>query len=506
MRSRILLLFVVAIGGNDLAWGQSPNSQYLDKDATTWLRDLESKDARKRRNAAFALGKMRTQPWVADKLLPLLKDPDPSVREAATLAVGSMGALRAHEIVPPLIERLQTDEAPEVRRGAAVALGTLGITASPAGEALKRALQHSDARVRQNAAWALGRVGVAATEPALHDLISLLSDKDALVRRDTALTIGTLGPLAKPAVHDLAKTALDQDMAVRLNAIIALGQIGPAAEPAAPAILTLLNDPQSTEDLKEQCILAVSKMGNATIQRALPALRVALKSPNALLREVVSGAYANLGKAGLGEAGKDALLELAALLGDESIAIRRNAALAIHHIVPHNDQDRPAVMKLILEALPKESDKETRLFLTWSFLNLRRRHLANDFWEQAKPVLAKVALEDPWPNIQSEMARVCAQIYGPDAKDVAPVLIKALKDTYNLTNPSTTADTGGSETSRGKTEIDPNLGEDGRFVLAVALGQIGKAAGPEAKRALEEASKDKSPKLRQAAKEALANY
>ena len=72
------------------------------------------------------------------------------------LAVGSLGALRANETVPPLIERLQSDDAPEVRRSAAVALGTLGTQAAPAGEALRRALQHPDARVRQNSGVGLG--------------------------------------------------------------------------------------------------------------------------------------------------------------------------------------------------------------------------------------------------------------------------------------------------------------------------------------------------------------
>src|SRR5262249_4845999 len=158
----------------------------------------------------------------------------------------------------------------------------------------------------------------------------------------------------------------------------------------------------------------------------------------ALIREVVSSAYANLG-----EAGKDALPELAALLGDESVAIRRNAALAIHKLVPHNEQDRPAVMKLILDCLPKGPDREARLFLTWSFLILNRNHMPNDFWDQAKPVLVKIALTDKWDNVQVEMARVCAQLYGGEAKEVTPVLVKALRErgTYNLTNPSTTADT-----------------------------------------------------------------
>ena len=153
---------------------------------------------------------------------------------------------------------------------------------------------------------------------------------------------------------------------MRLNAILALGQIGQAAEPAVPALVALLDDPKASEELKEQCLLAICKMGNGAITQALPKLREALKSSKALIREVVSSAYANLG-----EAGKDALPELAALLGDESVAIRRNAALAIHKLVPHNDQDRPVVMKLILDFLPKEPDKEVRLYLTWAFLTLK---------------------------------------------------------------------------------------------------------------------------------------
>lgn len=504
MRRHLAALLLLALGCPGPSWGQGSPGQFLDKSTQSWVADLASKDPRKRRSAAFALGKLRTQNWVLPKLLPLLQDPDLSVRETATVAVGSLGALRAAETVPPLIERLQTDEAPEVRRSAAIALGNLGPQAAPAGEALRRALQHPDTRVRQNAAWALGRVGVTAAEPALQDLIALLKDPDALVRRDTALTLGTLGAVAKEAVHPLAKAAQDEDTTVRHNAILALGQIGPTAEPATPALIALLKDPQVGEELKEQAILALAKMGNGAMTQALPVLREALKSPKPLIREVVCAAYANLG-----EAGKDALPELAALLGDESVAIRRNAALAIHRLVPHNDQDRPAVMKLILDVLPKEPDKETRLHLTWSFLNLRRQHMPTEFWDQARPVLFKVALTDPWDNVQIEMARSCAQIYGPEGKEVAPVLTKALREkhTYNRTDPSTTANTSGTEGNRGGTNINPNLGEDGRFLMAIALGQIGRVAGAEAKKVLEEAAKDaQSENLRKAAKEALANY
>ena len=106
----------------------------------------------------------------------------------------------------------------------------------------------------------------------------------------------------------------------------------------------------------------------------------------------------------------------------------------------------------------------------------------------------KVALTDRWDNVQVEMARVCAQLYGGEAKEVTPVLVKALKErgTYNLTNPSTTADTSGTEANRGKTNINPNLGEDGRFMIALALGRSAALPAPMPKKSLEDASKDKN--------------
>ena len=49
--------------------------------------------------------------------------------------------------------------------------------------------------------------------------------------------------------------------------------------------------------------------------------------------------------------------------------------------------------------------------------------------------------------------------------------------------------------------------KDGRVLPAQALGLLGKAAGPAAKKALEEAAQDpNSPELREAATKALQNF
>ena len=43
----LMLVLLVAIGGQGIAWGQG--NQFLDKPAQEWLKDLDSKDPRKRR-------------------------------------------------------------------------------------------------------------------------------------------------------------------------------------------------------------------------------------------------------------------------------------------------------------------------------------------------------------------------------------------------------------------------------------------------------------------------
>jgi HEAT repeat protein len=110
--------------------------------------------------------------------------------------------------------------------------------------------------------------GVHATV-ALAPLIVCLQDEDARIRRNAAVAIGRIGPKAKSAVPGLTKLLGDSEPVVRNNALQALGRIGPSAKSAATAIAPLFED--STELLRvramETLLLIDPSQKRAAIER-----------------------------------------------------------------------------------------------------------------------------------------------------------------------------------------------------------------------------------------------
>ena len=155
----VLVLVALPLGS---ACGQS----FLGKNGAEWEQALKrGKDARSRRNAAFALGKLGKDGAAAAATLKncLQQDGDATVREAAAFALGEIGrqslrVLDDPDVVDVLAKALK-DSDPLVRRSAACALGSFGASAKSAQAALEAALGDASALVRQNVAWALGRVG-----------------------------------------------------------------------------------------------------------------------------------------------------------------------------------------------------------------------------------------------------------------------------------------------------------------------------------------------------------
>lgn len=113
---------------------------------------------------------------------------------------------------------------------------------SPSAAAL-RGLKSSDAMVRENSAWAIGRLGMDA-RPAVPELLNTLAkDESSKVRQAAAWSLGSSGACDKDCVPGLW-TALkdDSDSAVRALAAEGLGGFGSAALAAAPSLEAALGD------------------------------------------------------------------------------------------------------------------------------------------------------------------------------------------------------------------------------------------------------------------------
>lgn len=161
----------------------------------------------------------RTQPAIVAPLPPtdlvrLLEDSQARVRRRAALALGRIGLADA---VAPLVRRL-TDEEPEVRQMSAFALGL--IADASARPDLLTALADADPVVQGRAAEALGAIGDRSDAPAVARMV------EAHIKA---------GALASIDPDDVSGTAPPATEAARLG-IFALVRLG-AYEPLASVVL-----------------------------------------------------------------------------------------------------------------------------------------------------------------------------------------------------------------------------------------------------------------------------
>ena len=83
----------------------------------------------------------------------------------------------------------------------------------PAVPALVRSLRSPDTLVRQQAALALGQIGVA--DEAVPALAAALSDSEWTVRRQAAIALGQIGEPARSAEDELRRCRHDSHPQVR---------------------------------------------------------------------------------------------------------------------------------------------------------------------------------------------------------------------------------------------------------------------------------------------------
>lgn len=109
-------------------------------------------------------------------------------------------------------------------------------------------------------------------------LVQLMDDAAVpwITRRQAALTLGRLGPLAKEAVprvirHLDDEHAEDPETSPRRWALSALALFGREASPAVPRLIQLLNDCESSAITRLGCLEALSQIGSAA-PPAIPAI------------------------------------------------------------------------------------------------------------------------------------------------------------------------------------------------------------------------------------------
>lgn len=529
--------------GAPAAQGQTP--LFLGKSAESWQGELNDANAKVRRSAAFALGRIGEDARSAAPALArrLLQDSDAGVRDMAAAALGDIArALKDdagdlwREASGTLVQALEKDSDAHVRRSAAYALGAFGKMGAPAAPMLRKALGDGDSSVRQNAAWALGQIGEGAGEAAGR-LCECLKDKNPLVRRDAAGALGALGKAGASGVAPLIELVrAEPDEVVKNAALASLANLaGPKHEKYAGELAGVLGDKDPEVRLNAAIVLA--NIGGPEAGRALPVLRRALKEADPHQQETAEAALAKLGPAA-----EPAKLDLAEALNNpkNTVMVRRNAALALAHIgkgarsvvpkiaqalkgseplevrrfaaealaqirYPANEVALPVIVKTI------ENDTEDPLVrqkCVWSLFGLKSQQKFRDCG--AERALTKM-LDAPGENLnltRYDAARMLAVMLGPDAPDkTADVLLHMLKNkslkVYNRTDANVSG--ASTEASSAQATVQANLGGDARYMAVEALGWLKSKVKnrKDVLDALKEASKSDDRKLSDTAKEAL---
>lgn len=334
---------------------QAQEKAFLGKTAGEWASQLKSSgDAKQRRNAAFALGKMGTR---AFPVLPMMKaaigaEKDPKVREALLFAMGEIcraaaGARNDVELEQIFLGAVKDADA-QVRRSAAFALGCLNNKSAETRQALETALDDREAIVRQNAAWALGQFGLDAL-PALK---KALRDADSFVKRDAASALLQMNDADK--VHELLKDLLplcrDTNSEVRRAALNVLVRIvEPKDREAIPPLRVAMED-RDIEN-RRNAALALSNIGGEETVIALPVLLEAIKNGDDDLRRQSALAIRNIGAAAA-----QAVPELIRLLReDQDPKMREYAAFALGGIGAKSEPAIPMLLKKIQDVSEKRA-------------------------------------------------------------------------------------------------------------------------------------------------------
>jgi len=190
-------------------------------------------------NPAYLIGKGRVGEEDLPTLLTQLRDPDATMRAESADEVRDLG--RKAGAAENILTELLGDKTPRARFSSASALLCINKENKLAVEVLAKGLTDPDSTVRRDAAKATGRSGPGAA-PLVDKLALLLRDDNESTRVSALQAIALLGPIAASAAP--AMIPLLDDPNTCIDAADALGRIGPRARPAPKRLAEMLSSDQ----------------------------------------------------------------------------------------------------------------------------------------------------------------------------------------------------------------------------------------------------------------------
>lgn len=212
---------------------------------------------------------------VVEALIKLFYHTDSAVRSRAVLTCGQ---LKAEAAISPLIDIVCNDR---------------------------------DLNVREDAVWAIARVG----KSAITALVSLLDDTDRLIR---VRVVHALGKIKDPGtLSDLLRVLQDESPGVRYKTTVALSQLGDPA--AIEALIEALADEHP--DVSAGALTALHSFGVSAIEPLINAM----SHPLWYVRDMVANALGDIGDL-------RAVPVLLSALDDEAWEVRFSTVIALGQI------------------------------------------------------------------------------------------------------------------------------------------------------------------------------
>jgi predicted Zn finger-like uncharacterized protein len=346
--------------GSKLALETGPAIQSGDSSRIpALLADLDGKDDAKRLQAVALLGQMGPEGQLAvPRLIRALKDKDATLRNFAEAALNKIG-VSAKDI--PTLVPLVNDTSLQVRLVGLQLLAKIGPEAQPALDGIVKLADDAEAKVREKATQAIGRIGTPSDHDAYMPVLAkALKDRDAAVRAAAAEAIATV-PLTEADVPTLAELLRGNDLGLSRAGARALSKLGPKAKKAVPALIKALKGGDNA--LRAAALEALAGVGGADAKEALPEILPALKDNDPAIRR---SAIAAVG--GMGEDAKEAVAPLAEALKDPELVrpaleslrklgpVAGSAAPAVAELLQHGQENVIPAIRTIQAIKPKAKD------------------------------------------------------------------------------------------------------------------------------------------------------
>jgi HEAT repeat protein len=349
---------------------------------------VKAPDARVRRGAALALGRIRpVAPGTAQNLTAGLADPDRQVKAAFLTAIGFLGS-RAIECTQA-VRGLLNDPSAEIRSQAIEILSQ----SSPRDERLLADLtplvNDADAGVQRRAIDALRILGPKGRK-AFGAVVGKLNSGNPDVRLAAVEFVESHGLAATEAIPQLTSLLDDPSPKVRTIAARSLGGLGKPAQPAFPRLTPLLAAEQT--EVREAAISALASL-ELDVDVVRPHIAKALRDDSTEVRRAASRAIQRFGP--------QAVLFIPDII---LMAEKKENARSVDRLLRRFERGRPDVRSLPeLVRLLGHKQEKVRL-LAIKFLGL-----AGGTASEAIPALERMR-DDPSPEVRKQAQAACELI------------------------------------------------------------------------------------------------